>query len=652
MPLAAELPTIDDRTYEDIVAEIRTRIPRYAPEWTDLNESDPGMTFIELFAWLSDMLLYRLGKVPQLNYIKFLELLGIELLPAEPARAEITFPVRPDFSAPYVIVPLRTQLQAEESDEQGPILFETDRALVALRSRLASVLMSTRGGTLADLTRDNDEPERGFQPFGPLASQDSALLLGFTEPLPQVQIDVAVWVPVAEAGSHAVSCDVPATAQYPPAEIAWEFWNGSLWDRVAALNDQTLALTRSGQIVLRPPPVGAMRAVQLGPVADNRYWLRARLARASYEKPPRLLAIRMNTVTATQAETIRDEVLGGSDGRPHQTMQLNSSPVLAGSLQLEVDEGRGPKRWEVRPDFLDSSPTAQHCVLNRTTGMIQFGDGLRHGEIPAANPQNTTGNIVAREYRVGGGPRGNVAARSLTTLLTPVAGIDEDNVGNLRPAYGGRGEESFAQAQDRARRSLKSKCRAVTAEDFEQLATQAANIKRAKALPGTHPRYPGITVPGAVTVIVVPDSDQPNPQPSEGTLRTVCEYLDQRRLLTTELYVARPTYCLVEITGKVIARDNADLAEVTTAIEQSLLRYLHPLVGGEDGRGWPFGGDVFYSRVSQRIFSVPGVDRIESLELLADGQTCGPCSDVIVDAGVLVYSTRHGRLEVGYSQLM
>src|ERR1051326_8436679 len=95
MPLTS--PVIDDRTYDDIVAEIRARIARYTPEWqpvwSDVNDSDPGITLAQVFAWLSEMLLYRMSRVPDLNYIKFLELIGIELLPAQPASAEVSFGV-------------------------------------------------------------------------------------------------------------------------------------------------------------------------------------------------------------------------------------------------------------------------------------------------------------------------------------------------------------------------------------------------------------------------------------------------------------------------------------------------------------------------------------------------------------------------------
>src|SRR5205823_3557080 len=127
------------------------------------------------------------------------------------------------------------------------------------------------------------------------------------------------------------------------------------------------------------------------------------------------------------------------------------------------------------------------------------------------------------------------------------------------------------------------RCRAVTAEDFEYFAMQAATIKRARALPLMHPDFPGVKVPGVVTVIVVPESDAPAPLPSEGTLRMVCAYLEQRRLLTTELYVIKPSYQRVEMRGEVILSDNADPAEVRQGIEETLLTYFHPLKGGEDG---------------------------------------------------------------------
>ena len=83
--MALPTPNLDDRKFQDIVREARSKIPQYCPKWTDYNLSDPGITLIELFAWMVDKLLYRLNRVPEKNYIKFMELIGIHLEPPNPA---------------------------------------------------------------------------------------------------------------------------------------------------------------------------------------------------------------------------------------------------------------------------------------------------------------------------------------------------------------------------------------------------------------------------------------------------------------------------------------------------------------------------------------------------------------------------------------
>ena len=70
--MALQTANLDDRTFQEIVSEVRSKIPLYCPKWTDYNLSDPGITLIEMFAWIADILLYRLNRVPEKNYIKFL----------------------------------------------------------------------------------------------------------------------------------------------------------------------------------------------------------------------------------------------------------------------------------------------------------------------------------------------------------------------------------------------------------------------------------------------------------------------------------------------------------------------------------------------------------------------------------------------------
>src|SRR6266704_4042902 len=121
MPLLA--PNLDDRTFDQILAQAKLLIPRYAPTWTNQSEADPGVTLMELFSWMFEMMLYRLNQVPDRNYIKFLELLGIEQAAAQPATAELTFSLT-QTNVQTVIVPMGTQASAGGGSQ--PVIFETD----------------------------------------------------------------------------------------------------------------------------------------------------------------------------------------------------------------------------------------------------------------------------------------------------------------------------------------------------------------------------------------------------------------------------------------------------------------------------------------------------------------------------------------------
>jgi predicted phage baseplate assembly protein len=661
MPMQA--PDLDDRRFADIVAEAKSLIPRYTREWTDHNDSDPGITLIQLFAWMTEMLLYRLNQVPERNYIKFLQLLGIELKPAQPARAELTFTLaRTDVDA--VMVPKGTQVAAGGGPE--PLVFETDEALIAVGARLKAV-QSFDGLAYAVGTTKNKAVGQWFYPFGVFAREGSALLLGFDSPVvfTTQQVNLAVYVFSEGDRTAQTHCDLEIDQMPVPATLAWEYWDSRHWEPMSVDKDESRAFSRSGHVYVRGPG-DKIKKDRIGDAPEPLYWIRCRLVRSTYESAPRLDMVLTNTVRATQAQTVRDEVVGGSDGRPGQTFRLANAPVVvrerapqvAGadgatvtvtSLHLEVDEGHGFAAWQEVDDFYASAPDAPHYVLNRTTGEISFGDG-RHGRIPVANLSNPNSNIVAREYRYGGGKSGNVGAGAIKELQTFVDGID--SVTNLRAADGGAEEETVSDAKLRAPRELKSKGRAVTAQDFEDLAvaTPGVRVRRAKALPLVHPKFPDAQIPGVVTVIIVPGSEAPNPMPSEATIRIVCAHLNLHRLLTSEVYVVAPRYHRVKIEADVVARSDADLAEVKNKLDENLKNFFHPLKGGDLGKGWEFGHDIFYSDVYRIILQSPGVDRISNNQLVIwlDKDRYDFCRDVALEAGALLYSTEHA-IQVSYS---
>src|SRR5215510_11231811 len=126
-------PKLDDRNFHDIVEEAISMIPRYSPEWTNHNPSDPGITLIELAAWMTDLLIYRLNQVPDKNYIAFLNLLGIKLRAPRAAKALTRFTLVE--GATKQRVPRGTQVSTPHATEEHTVTFETSRDAMVCAAR-------------------------------------------------------------------------------------------------------------------------------------------------------------------------------------------------------------------------------------------------------------------------------------------------------------------------------------------------------------------------------------------------------------------------------------------------------------------------------------------------------------------------------------
>src|SRR5262245_34943650 len=126
-------PKLDDRTFNDIVDEAISIIPRYSPEFTNHNPSDPGITLIELAAWMTDLLIYRLNQVPDKNYVAFLNLLGIKLRAPRAARALTRFALVE--GSVKQRVPRGTQVSTPQATEEHTVTFETARDVMVAAAR-------------------------------------------------------------------------------------------------------------------------------------------------------------------------------------------------------------------------------------------------------------------------------------------------------------------------------------------------------------------------------------------------------------------------------------------------------------------------------------------------------------------------------------
>jgi predicted phage baseplate assembly protein len=382
-----------------------------------------------------------------------------------------------------------------------------------------------------------------------------------------------------------------------------------------------------------------------------------------------LAAIDANAVWARQVQTVSDELLGSSNGQIRQAYFMRRSPVLAGQV-IEVRELKGARaevelpilqrelvrqglseadlrtvtdratgkvsevwvRWQERPHLLFSGPEDRHCVIERSQGQVRFGDG-RRGRIPATG----VNNILARHYQAGGGVAGNVSAGAVKQMMS---GVLAQGVSNPRPAGGGAEAETLPSVHRRGPQSIRHRKQAITTSDYEWLAREASPaVAVARALPVTHPD--GRPMPGWVRLVILPQSSEARPLPSFELRQQVLAYLRLRcpASMGGQISIAGPDYLSVGVEAAIAPRSAAQAGPVLVAARQALLAFLHPLTGGPEGDGWPFGRDVFLSDVAAVLEAVPGVDYVPELHLLLEGTPQGEGVDVppnrIVAAGDL-----------------
>jgi len=622
--MSLESPKLDDRSFEDLVNEARARISLYTPEWTDHNLSDPGITLLELFAWMTDIILYRLNRVPDKHFIKFMELIGMRLQESIPARTDVTFWLSAPQPGVFKILS-GTEVATFRTETEPAIVFTTDGEL-EIKPPKVSFIMTAHEGTDSPPvfnTHDVNSVAVGYENFKMFMSSpprtDDALYIGFEEDLSNHLIGLDIEVDTAEGAG------IDPTK--PP--YVWEVQGRELeqnWIPVDVDIDTTKGFNVSGVVRLHIP---AMRRSARN--KQNAYWVRCRLddslSQGRYDVSPQVNRLALSsvggTVSATNVSRVREEVLGRSDGSPGQRFYLEHVPVVARTVEeylvIRYSDSK-EERWQEVSDFSSSGPSDRHYTLDSNSGEIRLGPALqqpdrqirRFGAIPEKGCQ-----IVMRGYRYGGGQAGNVGANSLRILRTSIAFVER--VSNRKPAIGGLDAEQLDHAKMRVPGHLRSLNRAVTASDFEYLAMQAAEefIGRVFCL------QPPQTARGENRILVVPRVpigvqgfiSPESLELKEDVRERIQSYLDERRLLSTRVEVTTPEYQWVETVVRFKVSQHHEPEKVRKAVEDRLLQFVNPLVGGVDSKGWEFGRDLLVSDIMAALSGVPGVNFIRSVKL-------------------------------------
>jgi len=616
------VPNLDDRRFQDLVDEAKRMVQQRCPEWTDHNVSDPGVTLIETFAWMTDQLVYRLNRVPDRLYVKFLELIDVRLFPPTPARTPLTFWL----AAPTELaqrIPVNTKAATIRTETEKAIVFSAVDDLDLVPCSLASIATQAAG---SDERVDRTEGlERGgkFAAFGTVPKPDDSLVIGLSDAVPRCAIRLRMRCTIEGVG---------VDPKDPP--LVWEAWDGEVWHPCEVEGDNTGGLNRDGDVVLH---VGREHAAAL---IDGRRggWLRARVVSAaagqpSYTASPQIHAIGAATIGGTvdgvNAEIVTEEVLGISDGTSGQRFPVRHAPVLAGVgdpvLECSSDEGWEP--WTEVQDFASSGPDDAVFVLDAAAGEVQLGPAVRqpdgsirsYGRVPAKGEQ-----LRIRSYATGGGRGGNVSRGAISVLKSSIPYVAR--VENRQAARGGVDGEDLENAKQRGPILLRTRARAVTAEDFEQLSREAApEVARVRCLPAGE----GLEA-GSVRILVVPAAAEDRGRlrfeqliPGEETLRAIASRLEESRLVGTRVLVEPPLYQGVTIVARLRSRPRASVARVEAAALDALFHHLNPINGGPDGHGWPFGRPVQAGEIFSILQAVPDVELVQDVRIFGADPTTG-----------------------------
>lgn len=387
--------------------------------------------------------------------------------------------------------------------------------------------------------------------------------------------------------------------------------------------------------------------------------------------PPVLRGVHPNTGWAYNVRTIDEELIGSSDGSPVQLFTFDFSPVIDETVWVNefrtisedarqelmdvqpdaVEPVTGPDgelrefwiQWERTEDFIGSAAGDRHYTLDPTSGELAFGNGVR-GKIPPRGRDN-----VRARYETGGGFQGNVAAGTVTDLVSSISFIDA--VTNPAPGDGGADAEPIEGVFTRAPRQLRHRGRAVTAADVERIALDASRkLARVRCIPGMD--RSGARHTGWVTLLIVPNVQQSNPSPSPGLKERVFETLRERSPTTLvgserpQLVVRGPRYVEVSAKTRLVAESVGSISTLEERVEAEITAFLHPLTGGPDGEGWEFGEGPYLSDLYALLEGIEGVDHVRDLSVTFTGKngttsvTVGDPTSILTQ-DELIYSGMH-----------
>ena len=651
--------SLDTQSFADIVQISRKLIQKYAPEWTDENAHDPGITILELLAWLKEMQQFYIDQIGDKNRLKMLKLLCAQL---ERAQAAV------------VNVSLLDGGGAEALPEGVPALAGSIPFESAVSHAVSCVQpVALSNGEFEFPVRMGERVK--CYAFGRIPAVQNALDIYFDKQ-PLLGGTLKLYVSVYD--EYGCKRNPIAGGQFRPlADVCWQVRRAEGFCEVA-FTDETYAFLQSGFVTI--DDISKMAADENG-----RYTLRCTLLRNGYDLSPLIHSIEANIIPFVQKQTYSMQIdvpadacftvahmltaygdtdlyypyndtykriktkdyqkqvdsatgvttfktvkpaditgshyriisrqesfglsncLGMADGFPGQVFSLDieDRTILYDGFALAVADDVNANTltfWEKADDLDHSLPTDKHYMLDEATGDITFGDGI-HGCCPR-------GFVCITSLALTYGERGNIMRRELNTVFLPDAELP---IVNHRHAIGGRDKESIEDAFERVRRENVEVTKAATAADYETLVKRAPGLMIAKAkayVPDEEQIARYGCSPNAIMLAVLPYAESDPKMLPPAYIENITTYMEDYRLIGTEILVQSPEFVRIEVFAEIVVKPY--YLDARKRIQDS----LETLFSGRYGE---FSADIRYEEVYGTVDILDCVERIVSLSVSARG---------------------------------
>lgn len=578
------VPIIDDTEFASLVEDGRGLIPRYAPDWTDHNLHDPGITLIDLIAWLVDQQIYRTGFVGESLRGAFTRLMGIA--PRGPKSSEVLVWPGPN-TLPILDLEAGTKVTTPDIVEAEFTLTHHIRTVQPKVDEIVLVTADEVKPLGNGLTEGRDPltllPHAGGGP--------RALVISLSAPIAQV----------ADAG--AISLGFSLTAQSGGAAGAWDAITLEQHDPAGhwhplEVKDETGGLARSGVILFEPSLLSPARVFRL------------RLDRGFRPAPVKITRLGLNVLPLREGVDVLEQKIGDGTGLPDQQIDFFSDDIVDRASTLKVLTGAGA--WGLVADLETSGPQDRHVRLS-PEGLV-FGNGL-NGQVVLPGAQVRVAPLRRTKGHAGAVAKG---------LNWVVAGLPYGS--NIAPSTPGRDRETLSDLARRARQVVKRREAVLSAQALEaRLLVSPLGLARVQVTPRRRPGLDGAEAPGSRTVLIVPARD-PNlpPHPATQTLREKVEgFLAPMRLLGERFYVSPPLYVGVDVTVDLVVEADADLQTVRSVAEGAIRARLWDLRRTQDQIivPWQAGRDVSAGEIEGMMSRISQVLQVPDCQIAPAGLT-------------------------------